>query len=327
MSLRILRDGDADVSLLAGERVGVVGFGNQGAAQARCLRDEGLAVRVFVPPGGPSAARAREEGFGLGAFPDLADCSVVAVLAPDEVQPGILVDLVRPHAQPGALLVFAHGFTLRSAKEAPREDLDVALVCPLGPGALLRERYVAGSGLAGLFAVVRDATGTARSRALAYAAHLRLTRAGLLPTTLDEEVTSDLFAEQVVLVGGVVELMRAAWETLVEGGVCEEVAYYACVQELKQMLDVVHREGPAGMRRRISTTAQYGGLTRGPRVIGEESRAAMRAILAEIRSGAFARELDREGAVDWPGLQRLLAAEAAHPIEEAGARVRKELQG
>lgn len=327
MSAKILRDGDADVSLLGGRRVGVVGFGNQGAAQARCLRDEGLAVRVFVPPGGPSAVRAREEGFELGAPADLADCSLVAVLAPDEAQLGVLADLVHPHAGEGALLVFAHGFALQKAAVSVREDLDVALVCPLGPGTLLRERYVAGTGLAGLFAVVRDASGTARARSLAYAAHLRLTRVGLLPTTLEEEVTSDLFAEQVVLVGGVVELMRAAWETLVAGGVSEVVAYYACVQELKQMLDVVHAEGLAGMRRRISTTAQYGGLTRGPRVIGEESRAAMRAILDEIRSGAFAQELEREGVSGWPGLKQLAAAEAAHAIEEAGRRVRKELEG
>ncbi len=327
MSLKILRDGDADVRLLEGRRVGVIGFGNQGAAQARCLREEGLAVRVFVPPDGPSAAGASDEGFELGVPADLADCSVVAVLAPDEAQPGVLAELVRPHAREGALLVFAHGFTLKTAAEPPRDDLDIALVCPLGPGALLRERYLAGTGLAALFAVVQDATGTARARSLAYAAHLRLTRAGLLPTTLDEEVTSDLFAEQAVLVGGVVELMRAAWETLVAGGVSAEVAYYACVQELKQMLDVVYAEGPAGMRRRISTTAQYGGLTRGPRIIGEESRAALRAILAEVRSGAFARELEREGGSGWPGLERLLADEAAHPIEAAGKRVRTELEG
>ncbi len=232
---------------------------------------------------------------------------------------------VRAAAAKAALLVFAHGFALaEGGLERVRADLDVAVVGPLGPGSLLRRRFVDGKGLAGLLAVVRDVTGTATARALAYASALRMTRAGVLATTLDEEVVSDLFAEQAILTGGVVELMRAGWETLVEDGVSPEVAYYSCVQELKQILDLVHAEGIDGMRERISGTARFGGLTRGPRVIGPETRLELRRILAEIRSGAFAREWAarrRHGASDEP------REDAAHPMEDAGAWVRHHLRG
>ncbi|MGH2570059.1 MAG: ketol-acid reductoisomerase, partial [bacterium] len=238
---RVLREADADGSLLSGSIVGVFGFGNQGEAQALCLRDSGLAVRVFVRPGA-SDARARRAGFDPSPAEELSVCDVVAVLVPDEAQREVLEQVVAPRAKAAALLVFAHGFALREERPEVRPDLDVALVGPLGPGTLLRERFLDGRGLPGLLAVVQDATGGAERRALAYAAALRTTRAGLLVTTLDEEVVSDLFAEQVVLTGGAIELMRAAWETLVAGGVSEEIAYYTCVHELRQILDLVVRE-------------------------------------------------------------------------------------
>jgi ketol-acid reductoisomerase len=285
-------------------------------------------VRVVTRPGGPSDERARADGFAPSTPGSLGDCDVIAVLVPDEVAVEVLRAHIHPHAPQGALLVFAHGFALRRPGGLPvREDLDVALVGPLGPGALLRERFERGQGLAGLFAVVRDATGSGAGRALAYAAALRLTRAGLLVTTLEEEVVSDLFAEQAVLTGGVVQLMRAAWETLVEGGVSEEVAYYSCVQELKQILDLVHAEGIAGMRARTSRTAQYGGLTRGPRILGEDARAEMRRVLEEIRGGAFGEEWLREAGGGGAALADLVAREAGHPIEGAGERVRRRLGG
>jgi ketol-acid reductoisomerase len=319
---RILRDEDADPMLLESEVVGVVGFGNQGAAQAHCLRDSGREVRVLTRPGGPSADRAENDGFSPASPPDLSGCGVIAVLVSDEAQPEVLDTWVHPHAPPGALLVFAHGFALREASIPPREDLDAVIVGPLGPGKLLRERFLEGSGLPGLFAVVQDSTGTARERGLAYARMLRLTRAGLFPTTLEEEVVSDLFAEQAVLVGGAGALMRAAWEVLVEDGISPEIAYYSCVQELKQILDLVYEAGPAGMRERISGTAQYGGLTRGPRVVGEAAKEEMRRVLAEVRSGEFASDWMRERKNGARRLRELLAAEARHPIEEAGRRVR-----
>jgi len=322
---RVFRQRDADPSLLSGATVGVVGFGNQGSAQARCLRDSGLDVRVLARPGGPSVERARAHGFSPASPEALARCAAIALLAPDETQPALLESIVNVHAPPGALLVFAHGFALRHGGTSPRGDLDVALVGPLGPGALLRQRFEEGTGLPGLLAVVQDATGTARDRALAYGSALRMTRAGLWETSLDEEVVSDLFAEQVVMCGGVIELVRAAWETLVAGGVSPEIAYYSCVQELKQILDVVAARGPAGMRAGTSGTAQYGGLTRGPRLAGEAARAEMRRILDEVKSGEFAREWMRERGAGAAALGKLLAAEASHPLEEAGRRVREAL--
>ncbi|MDP6461474.1 MAG: ketol-acid reductoisomerase [Gemmatimonadota bacterium] len=320
---RILRD--ADPAHLTGARVGVFGFGNQGRAQAECLRDSGVAVRVLPRAGGPSEAAVTEAGFPVLRATDLGECDILAVLVPDEVQAELLNGPIRSHAAPGTLLLFAHGFTLREHPRLLREDLDAALVCPLGPGSLLRERFLEGGGLAGLFAVVQDFTGTAEARALAYAAAIGLTRAGLIETTLEEEVVSDLFAEQAVLVGGAVELMRAAWETLVEAGVSGEVAYYSCVEELRQILELVSRDGPAGMRSAISTTARYGGLTRGPRIVGEDARAEMRAALEEIRTGSFAAEWKQEQEFGGGRLEDLTRREREHPMEAAGRRVRAEL--
>lgn len=280
---------------------------------------------MLVRPG-PSHERARQDDFVPVAASVLAECRTIGVLVPDLAVQDVVRSHLHPHAPPGALLVFAHGFALRAlGPESFRKDLDLALVGPLGPGHLLRERFTAGRGLPGLFAVVRDATGTAEPRALAWAAGIGLTRAGLLDTDLDEEVISDLFAEQVVLVGGVVELMRNAWEVLTEGGVSEEVAYYSCVQELKQMLDLVHERGPAGMRDLISGTARYGGLTRGPRVVGPESRREMQRILEEIRSGDFAAESLRDHEQGEERLRARMEEEAQRPWERAGERVRRDL--
>lgn len=307
---------DADRNSLRGKTVGVFGFGNQGSAQAHCLRDEGLEVLVFGRPHSASSSKALAEGFAFASAADIGRCEVLAVLTPDETQREILEGPITAGAAPGTLLVFAHGFALREGAKL-RPDLDGALVGPLGPGSLLRARYLEGHGLPGILAIVQDVTGTAALRAHAYANHLRMTHAGLLPTTLEEEVVSDLFAEQVVLVGGANELIHAAWETLTDAGVSPEIAYYSCVNELKQILDLVVAEGPAGMRERISNTAKYGGLTRGPRVIGDASRAAMREILREIRSGAFAAEWRAEREAGSPRLKALLREEARHPMESA----------
>lgn len=324
---RVLREAEVSRDALSGETVGVIGFGNQGGAQAPCLRDSGFAVHVFTRAESDSRARASDAGFAAAARHQLGECGVVAVLVPDLAQADVLSTWVREHARPGALLVFAHGFALRDGGATVRHDLDAVLVGPLGPGSLLRDRFVAGSGIPGLFAVVQDATGRARQRGLAYASAIGLTRRGLLPTTLDEEVVSDLFAEQVVLTGGVVELMRTAWEVLVESGISEEVAYYSCVQELKQILDMVFERGLAGMRAGISGTAQFGGLTRGPRVVGPAAREAMRRIRDEIVQGAFAQEWRTEVAGGGERLEELRARERDHPIEVAGRRVREELGG
>lgn len=305
-----------------------MGYGNQGRAQACNLRDSGHDVRVFVRTGGPSAARAAEDRFAPATSGTLRECRVIALLAPDEAHGALLGDLVNPHAAPGALLIVAHGSSLHfGGLPAVRADLDVALVGPLGPGTLLRTRFTEGGGLPGLLAVVRDVSGRTQPLALAYAAGLGMTRAGVLATTLREETVSDLFAEQVLLTGGVMELMRAAWETLVRGGVSGEVAYYSCVQELKQILDLVHAEGIAGMRARISSTALYGGLTRGPRLAGPAAREEMDRILAGIETGAFAREWAAERAAGAERLADAVRSDRAHPMEEAGRRLRAALGG
>lgn len=303
----------------------MVGYGNQGRAQALCLREAGLDVCVFTRPG-PSRDRARSDGFAAATGADIAACRAVAVLVPDEAVDELATSLLVPHAAHGAALIFAHGFALRRPPPLPfRDDLDLVLVGPLGPGTLLLERFREGKGLPGLFAVVRDASGHATEVGLAWAAAIGLTRSGVLATTLDEEVVSDLFAEQVVLVGGAVELMRAAWDVLTEGGVSGEIAYYSCVQELKQILDLVYAAGPDGMRARISGTAQYGGLTRGPRIIGPDVRREMKRALDEIVNGDFAAEWLTERAAGGKELKRLRKEEAAHPMEGAGERVRREL--
>ena len=281
---------------------------------------------MFTRPGGPSRERATADGFAPAEPSELTECRAVAVLVPDLAVEEVDERLVQPHAFPGAVLVFAHGFALRRPNPfSVRDDLDLVLVGPLGPGALLRERYEAGQGLAGLFAVVRDVSGRAEPLGLAWAAAIGLTRAGVLQTSLEEEVVSDLFAEQVVLVGGVVELMRNAWEVLTEGGVSEEIAYYSCVQELKQIMDLVHAAGPAGMRAMISGTAQYGGLTRGPRIVGEAAREEMQRALEEIQDGGFAKEWLAERGEGSGRLRDLLAKETEHPMERVGDRVRREL--
>jgi len=303
----------------------VVGYGNQGRAQAICLREAGLDPRVVTRPG-PSRDRAAADGFAPAAPADLGVCRAIAVLVPDEAVDDVAASLLVPHAPPGAALVFAHGFALRRPDRLPfRDDLDLVLVGPLGPGTLLLERFREGRGLPGLFAVVRDVTGRAAATGLAWAAALGLTRAGLLSTTLDEEVVSDLFAEQVVLVGGAVELVRAAWEVLTDGGVSEEIAYYSCVQELKQILDLVYASGPAGMRALISGTAQYGGLTRGPRIVGPDVRKEMERVLGEIVRGDFREEWLAERVADGARLRTLRQEEEAHPMERAGERIRREL--
>ncbi len=285
-------------------------------------------MRPFVRAGGPSVARAVADGFAPAAAAALGECRVVALLAPDEAHDALVDGLVNPHAARGALLVVAHGSFLHFGGLAKvRADLDVAVVGPLGPGTLLRSRFAAGRGLPGLLAIARDASGRAQPVALAYAAALGMTRAGVLAATLREETVSDLFAEQVLLTGGVMELMRAAWETLVAGGVSGEVAYYSCVQELKQILDLVHAEGIAGMRARISPAALYGGLTRGPRVAGAAAREEMSRILAEIETGAFSREWAAERAAGGANLTNAVREDRAHPMEDAGRRVRSALGG
>ena len=307
-------------SLLSESPVAVLGFGNQGEAQARILRDAGLEVVVGARPGGGADGRARALDFPVFPFPEASRrAGTIALLLPDEILPTLWPEFA-PDFPPRAQLVFAHGFNLLYSDLAFPAAADVVLVSPTGPGWILRELAERGQGLPAYLAVHQDGSGRAWEVAEAYAAALGCARAGLWKTTVREETEVDLFGEQTVLCGGMNALVTAAWETLVERGYAPEMAYLECVHQLKYLADLLHQRGVSGMRQAISGTARFGDLTRGPRVIGEETRAAMAAILEEIRSGAFAREWRSEVAAGAPQLGALERRGAAHPIEEARRR-------
>ena len=300
--------------------VAVLGFGNQGAAQALNLRDSGLEVRVGVPAGRPSEEAARSVGFApLAPAAVMRGARTVAVLVPDEVAPGLWAE-VGGALETGACVVFAHGYNLLYGALRFRDDADVVLVSPTGPGRVLRQVYERGQGLPAYLAVHQDGSGAAWERATAYAAALGCARARLWRTTVREETEVDLFGEQAVLCGGMNALVLAAFETLAAAGYSPEIAYLECVHQLKYLADLLHERGIAGMRGGISSTALFGDLTRGPRVIGEAARAAMAQALAEIRDGRFARELAAEIAAGRPATRRALARGAEHPIESARRR-------
>lgn len=307
--------------------VAVLGFGNQGEAHARNLRDSGVRVVVGARPGGAGEGRARARGFEVA---DLAAATsragVVAVLLPDEVTPE-LWPAIAAALRSGAGVVFAHGFNLLYSDLALPADSDVVLVSPTGPGRVLRAAFEAGQGLPAYLAVHRDGSGSAWELAERYATALGSGRARLWRTTVREETEVDLFGEQAVLCGGMNALVTAAFDTLVARGYAPEIAYLECVHQLKFLADLLHERGVAGMRQGISGTAQFGDLTRGPRVIGPETRAAMDAILEEIRSGAFAREWRAEVAAGRRRLDAGLARAAGHPIETARARALASGQG
>jgi ketol-acid reductoisomerase len=303
-----------------GGPVAVLGFGNQGEAQALNLRDSGCDVRIGARPSGKGAARARAHGFEVLPLDEAPrDARVTAVLLPDEEVPALWPGIAGTTA-PGSAIVFAHGFNLLYGDLALPAECDVVVVSPTGPGRILRERYAQGGGLPAYLAVAQDATGKAWSTAEDYAEALGSARARLWRTTVAEETEVDLFGEQVVLCGGMNALVAAAFETLTARGYAPEIAYLECVHQLKYLADLLHERGVAGMRRGISGTALFGDLTRGPRVIGEPARAEMERILDEIRSGAFAREWKREREAGAPRLRRLLEDASRRPIEEARRR-------
>ena len=305
---------------LAAGTIAVLGFGNQGEAQALNLRDSGLSVVVGARAGGAGEARAKARGFVVQEMAQAAGgARVCAVMLPDEVTPALWSEL-EPAFAPDVGLVFAHGFNLLYSDLAFPPGADVVLVSPTGPGRVLRTAYAAGQGLPAYLAVHRDASGSAWALAEAYAGALGSGRARLWRTTVREETEVDLFGEQAVLCGGMNALVTAAFETLVSRGYSPEIAYLECVHQLKFLADLLHERGVAGMREGISGTALFGDLTRGPRVIGQESRAAMAALLEEIRSGAFAREWAAEVAAGRRRLEAGVEKAAAHPIEAARAR-------
>jgi ketol-acid reductoisomerase len=314
---------DADASLINGRKVAVIGYGSQGHAHALNLRDSGVDVRVGLREG--SSSRAKAEGAGLRVL-SIADASaeadLIMILAPDTEQKAIYEESIAPHLSSGDAVFFAHGFNIRFGQISPPAGVDVAMVAPKGPGHLVRRTYVEGGGVPALIAVHQDASGKARDLALSYASAIGGARAGVLETTFTEETETDLFGEQVVLCGGVTALVQAGFETLVEAGYQPESAYFECLHELKLIVDLMYENGIAGMRFSISDTAEYGDLTRGPRIVGPETKAEMKRILSEIQSGAFADEWIAENRNGRPNYTRLKAAGAEHQVEKVGAELR-----
>lgn len=315
--MQVYRDEDADLGLIRARRVTVIGYGNQGRAQALNLRDSGVSVRVGLPAASPSRARAAADGFDVMTSREAsAAADVTVLLAADEDQGRIYRDEIEPALREGAALVFAHGLNIRFGLIAPRADLDVLLVAPKGPGTALRSEYKAGRGLLSLFAVHQDASGAAEALALSYAAALGSGRAGMLRTTFAQECEADLFNEQAVLWGAIPELIHAGFETLVEAGFAPEIAYFECLTEVKLIADLIAERGIAGMREAISTTAEFGALKGGSRIITADTRTEMRRILREVRSGAFVKDLIADAEAGYPLLRRNRAKAVSHPIEK-----------
>ena len=314
---------DADPSVITSRKVAVIGYGSQGHAHALNLRDSGVDVRVGLREGSSSWAKAEAAGLRITDPATAAsEADVVMMLAPDTAQQSIYNESVGPNLQPGDVLMFAHGFNIRFGLIDPPESVDVVMVAPKGPGHLVRRTYEGGGGVPGLLAVERDASGKAKTLGLSYAWAIGATRAGVLETTFTEETETDLFGEQVVLCGGLTSLIKAGFDTLVEAGYQPESAYFECLHEVKLIVDLIYEHGISGMRYSISTTAEYGDMTRGPRVINEAVRAEMKKILGEIQSGQFAKEWVEENRAGLPNYKRLQQEGAEHPVEKVGAELR-----
>jgi ketol-acid reductoisomerase len=319
-------DEDADLTKLDGKTVAIIGYGSQGHAHALNLKDSGVAVVVGLRSGSGSVAKAKGHGLRVAEPADAAsEGDIVMLLAPDELHGQIWEAGLKDGIAAGNMLMFGHGFSIHYEQIVPPPDVDVALVAPKGPGHLVRRQYVEGSGVPCLVAVHQDAGGDALGLALAYAKGIGGTRGGVIETTFKDETETDLFGEQAVLCGGVTELVRAGYETLVEGGYDPRLAYFECMHELKLIVDLMYEKGIAGMRYSISNTAEYGDLTRGKRVIGAESRQAMKDLLKEIQSGDFAREWIAENRAGQENFQRMRAEQAGHQVEVVGRELRAQM--
>ncbi|MEE9120930.1 MAG: ketol-acid reductoisomerase [Syntrophobacteria bacterium] len=321
--MKIYYDSDADLGVLKGKKVAIIGYGSQGHAQAQNLRDSGLDVIVGQRTGSPNYELAKEHGFEpitASEASNLAD--VVQILAQDDAQAMLYSEEVAAHMTEGKTLIFSHGFNIHFGQIQPAAFLDVVMIAPKGPGHLVRSEYEKGAGVPSLVAIHQDATGHALETALAYAKGLGATRAGVIATTFQEETETDLFGEQTVLCGGVTELVKAGFDTLVEAGYQPEVAYFECVHELKLIVDLFYQGGISFMRYSVSDTAEFGDYTRGTRIITEETRETMQEILAEVQSGEFAREWILENKAGRPVFNAIRRLEKEHPIEEVGAKLR-----
>jgi ketol-acid reductoisomerase len=322
----MLYDDDADLKLLDGKTVAIIGYGSQGHAHALNLKDSGVKVVVGLREDSASVGPAREQGLEVLPVVEAASRGdLVMILLPDELHHAIWEQDIRDGIAEGNMILFGHGFSIHYGEVAPPPGVDVAMVAPKGPGHLVRRQFVEGSGVPGLIAVAQDASGKARELALAYAKGIGCTRGGVIETTFKDETETDLFGEQAVLCGGVSELVQAGFETLVEAGYDPEMAYFECLHEVKLIVDLMYEKGLAGMRYSISNTAEYGDYTRGKRVITAETRAAMRKILAEIQSGDFAREWIAENRAGQENFKRMRAEQADTQIEAVGKELRSHM--
>jgi ketol-acid reductoisomerase len=316
-------DDDADLTLLDGKTVAIIGYGSQGHAHALNLKDSGVDVVVGLRPDSSSVAGAREAGLEVTDVAEAASRGdLVMVLLPDEKHGEVYREQIADGIAPGNMLLFGHGFSIHYGEVDPAADVDITLVAPKGPGHLVRRQYTEGSGVPGLIAVQQDASGSAQALALAYAKGIGCTRGGVIETSFKDETETDLFGEQAVLCGGVSELVRAGYETLVEAGYDPRLAYFECLHELKLIVDLMYEKGITGMRYSISNTAEYGDLTRGKRIISDDTRRAMKDVLGEIQSGAFAREWIAENRAGQENFQRMREEGANHQIEREGKQLR-----
>lgn len=322
--MKVYYEKDADLKVLKGKKIAVIGYGAQGHAHAQNLKDSGLDVVVGLRPSSEKAKQAKADGLAILPVPDAVKAAdIVMILIPDEIQGDVYKESIMPNLKKNAVLAFAHGFNIHFGQIVPSADMDVIMIAPKGPGKLVRSVYLEGKGVPCLIAIHQNATGKAKDIALAYAKGIGGTRAGVIETNFREETETDLFGEQSVLCGGLSSLIMAGFETLVEAGYAPEMAYFECLHEVKLITDLVNEGGISFMRDAISNTAKYGDITRGPRIVTEETKKEMKKILTEIQSGQFAREWMLENKVNRPVFNALLKKDKEHLIEKIGAELRK----
>ncbi len=321
--MNIFYDKDCDLSIIQGLKVAIIGFGSQGHAHAANLKDSGVDVTVGLRPGSSSIAKAEGYGLKTADVPTaVAEADVIMILTPDEFQSELYRDEIEPNIKQGAVLAFAHGFAILFNQVVPRKDLDVIMIAPKAPGHTVRSEFVRGGGVPDLIAIEQDASGKARDIALSYASGIGGGRTGIIETTFRDECETDLFGEQAVLCGGAVELVKAGFETLVDAGYEPEMAYFECLHELKLIVDLMFEGGIANMNYSISNNAEYGEYVTGPKVINDESRAAMKQALHNIQTGEYAKQFIAEGAGNYPSMSGYRRKNAEHGIEIVGAKLR-----
>jgi ketol-acid reductoisomerase len=321
--MKMYYDNDADINLLKEKTIAVIGYGSQGHAQAQNLKDSGLKVIIALRPESPRVKVAESDGFEVMSVSEaVKKADMIQVLIPDEKQAEVYRKEIAPYIKAGQILCFSHGFNIHYGQIVPPADIDVVMIAPKGPGHMVRRLYTEGTGIPGLVAVEKDASGKAKNYALAYAKGIGCTRAGTLETTFKEETETDLFGEQAVLCGGLTELIRAGFDTLTEAGYQPESAYFEVCHELKLIIDLIYEHGIAGMRYSVSDTAEYGDMVVGKRIINQESRNEMKKVLQEIQNGTFAKEWILENQSGRPFYNRQKAIDAAHPVEETGKKLR-----